>query len=238
MTKVKYISSFLLTSLLVVSCTSQQVADDKLSVQQKQKIEQCKSNTSSSKKIKREAVTTGCLASLVFWKAIGQDNPAALICAAGGAAGFLIGSSVAERKCEYAVKENQVDGEIRHAASMNQKFALFFIEQEANLLKQKKIVESLIAKVRKNGAERSSIKAVQSSLKTDLIKEKALLADLMKESSMKQETLILAKNNSTSNNKDVVKKLLDEIKALRRNISKMKRNSSELARLNTMTNQL
>lgn len=215
--------------LFITACTSNTHKPEE-SASHKQAIQACKDNLPASKKIKRDSITFGCLATLAFWKSIGQENPAALICAAGGGAGFLLGESVAERKCEYLDLASQLDGEIAHTSKLNSTFGLFFLEQESNLKLQQAKAEALNSKTQQTATSKAALESLQKDLASQLEKEKYVLAQLQEERQFKQETINEAKTAHLEQAK--TDQLLTEIKALLKNIKKLRENTQVLADIN------
>lgn len=215
--------------LFITACTSNTQKPEE-SASRQQEIQSCKDNLPASKRIKRESITFGCLATLAFWKSIGQENPAALICAAGGGAGFLLGESVAERKCEYLDLASQLDGEIAHAGKLNSTFGLFFLEQESNLKLQQAKAEALTSQTQQKTTNKTAQESLHKDLASQLEKEKYVLAQLQEERQFKQETINEAKAAHLEQAK--TDQLLTEIKVLLKNIKKLRANTQILADIN------
>ncbi|WMP16592.1 hypothetical protein [Thiothrix lacustris] len=219
------ITSIILALSVSAGC-SMNATKSTITPEQEKDIQACKTNLPSSKKIKKEAVTYGCLASLAFWKAIGQENPAALMCVAGGGAGFVLGDSVAERKCSYLNIANQLDGEIAHTSKTNGTFALFFIEQDLNLKLQQAQAEALLTAKEKASADKVALQKMQESLTEQLEKEQYLLTQMQEERQFKQETVNKAKQAKLE--KEKIDMLTNEIKSLIDNIKKLRENNKSL----------
>lgn len=193
-------------------------------------IAQCKSSLPSNKRIKKESITYGCLATLGFWKAIGQDNPAAMICAAGGGTGFLLGESVAERKCEYLDLASQLDGEIANTSQVNTKFGFFFMEQDMKLKANKSQADALLKQNQQETATRLARQNLHQQLSGELEKENRLLTQLYAEHGFKQQTLNEAK--AAQQDQQKTDQLKAEIDSLRKNIKKLRDNNHELEIIN------
>jgi len=226
-------------SIFATACSSKQVSsvnDQDITQAQKQKIEQCKENTPSSKKIKKEAVAFSCIASLAISRLVGRHDHKALICVAGGAAGYLIGSSVAERKCEYSVKDNQLEGELSHAHDMKKKFATYMAVLESKHKQQSGQVKALSALGAQGKADQSSIIYVQNKVLKNLNKQRAMLKLLNEERMTKNNTIDMAQSRYTDI--ETIRKLQTEVKSLLDNIKKMHQNSIALSKLNEVTKDL
>ncbi len=228
----------LLISLLsVVACSSQQlVQKEGITQVQRQKIQQCRDNTPSSQKIKKESVALSCIASLAFSRMIGQTNPKALICVAGGAAGFLFGSSVAERKCEYSVLDNQLEGELAHASGMQKKFGSYLSDLGSKLNKQTSQVAALSTLARQGKADQSSVVFVQNKILKNLSKQRGMLKTLNQERMTKVDTINMAQ--SRHQDIETIRKLQTEVRSLLRNIKNMQQNRLALSKLNNVTRDL
>ncbi len=226
----------LLISLLTACSTQQLVQKENITQAQSQKIQQCKDNTPSSQKIKKEAVAFSCIASLAFSRMIGQSNPKALICVAGGAAGFLFGNSVAERKCEYSVLNNQLEGELAHASKMKENFSPYLLNLENKLNKQSSQVAALTSLAEKGKADQSSVVFVQNKILKNLSKQRGMLKTLNQERMTKVETI----NMAQSRHRDIetIRKLQTEVRSLLKNIKKMQQNRLALSKLNNVTRDL
>ena len=96
-------------------------------------IKMCKSQLPVSKRLQLESVSTGCIVSYPIKRMINDKDPSPLLCLAGGASGFLLGESIAERKCAYLSKEQQLDGEIAHVEKLNQGMTTIFAQQSKDL---------------------------------------------------------------------------------------------------------
>lgn len=221
--------SFCAIGILIAGCstapsksqqTPQQIAD----------IDQCKSSLPSNKRIKKESITYGCLATLGFWKAIGQENPAAMICAAGGGAGFLLGDSIAERKCEYLDIASQLDGEIAHTSQVNTKFGFFFMEQDMQLKVHKSQAGALLQQNKQAAETQLAQQNLHQQLSGELEQENRLLAQLYTEHGFKQQTL--NKAIAAKQDQHKIDQLKTEIDTLRKNIKKLRENNQELKTIN------
>lgn len=229
----------LLLSLLsvVAGCSSQQlVQKEGITQVQKEQIQQCRDNTPSSQKIKKESVAFSCIASLAFSRLIGQHNPKALICVAGGAAGFLFGNSVAERKCEYSVLDNQLEGELAHASGMQKKFKTYLSDLGSKLDKQSAQVTALSTLAKQGKADQSSVVYVQNKILKNLSKQRGLLKNLTQERITKVDTIKIAQ--SRHKNIETIRKLQNEVRSLLQNIKKMKQNRLAITKLNNVTRDL
>jgi hypothetical protein len=218
-------------SSLIVGCSAlpEKVA---LTAEQAKSIEVCQVALPASKKIKKEAVTMGCLATLGFWKAIGQENPGALMCVAGGASGFLLGKSIAERKCAYLTLADQVDGEISHTAKMNGMFPLFFQEQNMQVALIKAQAKGVLAQYQQGQADKKSLEKMHESLAKQLQKEKQFLVQVQENSQFKQETSLKAKPKSIGISEEKQAALSAEIRALIQHIRKLRENIESMDMVN------
>lgn len=218
-----------LLSVSMISACSTTSSTTKLTSEQQQQVQMCKQSVPASKKVKKEAVTWGCLATLAMWKSIGQENPAAMICAAGGGAGFLIGDSIAERKCEYLTLESQLDGEIAHAAKMNRSFGFYLIEQGLSLKLTKAQAEGVLKQYEDGKQDQKALAAAQETLKKQIGKEQELLATIQQERQYKYSTLVKARQDKLEEGNQ--EKLQIEIVALLDNIKNMQENTQVLTKL-------
>lgn len=211
----------LLSSLFILSACSQQTAPT-------EGVQACLDKLPNSKLIKKQAVTTGCLLTAGFWKAIGQDNPASLVCMAGGGSGFLLGKSVAERKCSYRIIGDQIDGEIAHAQKVNLGFSMLLIEKAQNLATQEATVASLLAQHKAGQANLVYTKTVKQDIAEAAKSERQLVNTLMKEAAFKRKTL---NESRRLNKKDKTDSLQKEVILLTKNIKTLRKANIKLYRL-------
>jgi hypothetical protein len=210
----------LLTITLLSACSSQEKASERVQV--------CLDKLSNSQLVKKQAITTSCIVTAGLWKAIGQDNPASLICLAGGGAGFLIGSSIAERKCHYRIAEEQLDGEISHAKKVNFGFNMLFLQKSEQIMLQTMTVESLKAQHKEGQASLVYLKSVKEDTAKITKKERQLVNTLKKEVAFKNATLNKSKQ---LNKKEKIKSLRKEIILLNKNINLLRKENQKLYRL-------
>lgn len=219
----------LITTSLLVSCSNQvAVGNGDLNLAEKNSIKQCTSNLPASKKIKLQAVSAGCVASLALSKALGQSNPAALICMAGGAAGYMLGKSVAERKCGYISAEKQIQSELAHSRKVNANFANLLMEQQKNIRALDSKAADLLSEQQQGLNKRQELLQLQKQLKRTIAKESYLLQQFTEETQFKMQTInIIPKNNVAIQNS-----LLTEIHSLQKSILKMRINQNTLEKIN------
>ena len=203
-------------------------APSKLTREQAEQVEMCKSQLPLSKKIKLQSVTSGCMLSMAFNKMIGSNNPAPMICMAGGGAGLLFGESIAERKCGYMTLENQLDGEIAHAEKMNAGFSIVFAQQALDLKQYEMMASGLAAQKASDEKSLAEKEAFRKQLDEQLAKEWDILKASREEVQFKTETLQKSKALAR---KEKEEKLQEEIKALRSSIKTLQENTAKLARV-------
>ena len=200
---------------------------------QAEQINQCKAELPVSKKVKMQSVTSGCLMSVAVSKMTGSNNPAPMLCLAGGTSGFLLGESIAERKCGYITLEEQLDGEISHAAKMNAGFSVVFMQQEMALKKHELSAAGLSTQKASDEQGQVALSAFEQKLVEQLKQDQALLANTQNEFRFKRETLEKSRKLKQQEKED---KLLAEIRALQKSIKVLQENRLKLARLkNSLT---
>jgi hypothetical protein len=205
----------------LTSCSQQPVAKS-------DEVQACIDKLPNSKLLKKQAVTTGCLVSMAFWKAIGQDNPVALVCVAGGGAGFLLGQSIAERKCSYRVLEEQLDGEIAHTEKVNMGFPILFAQKTTKLAEQETMVNTLLAQKKAGTASINNTNKVLKTIHEAAQRERELVQTLAKETNFKHKTL---NESQRLKQAEKIQKLRKEIALLHKNIKKLREENLKLYRL-------
>lgn len=207
--------------LIVLSaCSSQEKTSESVQV--------CLDKLPNSQLVKKQGVTTSCMVTAALWKAIGQDNPASLVCLAGGGAGFLIGSSIAERKCHYRIAEEQLDGEISHAKKVNFGFNMLFLQKSEQIMMQKMTIESLKAQHKEGQASLVYLNGVKKDTAKITQQERRLVNRLKKEIAFKNKTLNSSKR---LNKKEKIEHLRKEIILLNKNINLLRKENQKLYRL-------
>jgi hypothetical protein len=210
----------IIVTLLITACSSQKVPS--------KSVQACLDELPNSQLIKQQAVTTSCLVTAGLWKSIGQDNPASLICLAGGGAGFLLGKSIAERKCHYHIAEEQIKGEITHAQKVNLGFSFLFLQKSESLLKQKLVVSSLVAQHKERNINLVYLNSAKKEMAAVTRSERKLVNILLKEMAFKQNTLKISRR---LNKKDQATALKKEIMLLNKNIKLFRKENLKLFRL-------
>lgn len=199
-----------------------------LDEQRSHKIQMCKQNLPASDKIKVQAASTGCIASFAFSKAIGSNNPAPLICMAGGASGLLLGESIAERKCAYVTQADQLKGEIAHAKQMNTGFAIVLAQQATELAAFESMLTGLQQQHAAQTNQLQQKQAVEANLTEQITKDQLLYKQLQDEFRFKQKTLADSKVlKQASQEAD----LLTEIQALQKNMKQLQASNAKFNRL-------
>ncbi len=175
----------IIATLVITACSSQEAPS--------KSVQACLDELPNSQLIKQQAVTTGCVVTAALWKAIGQDNPASLVCLAGGGAGFLIGKSIAERKCHYRIAEEQIEGEIAHAKKVNLGFTMLFLQTSESLLTKKAIVSSLVSQHKARNINLVYLNSKKKEIATAVQNERKLISILQKEVAFKNKTLAISR---------------------------------------------
>ena len=219
----------LLTASILTGCSNQVSPGNDLTIAEKNSIQQCINNLPASKKIKLQAVSTSCITTFAISKAIGQNNPAALICMAGGTAGFMLGKSVAERKCSYISAEKQIQSELTHAKKINSNFSNLFIEQEKNIRGLDARAVYLLNQQHQGHNKQQELLQLQQQLKKSIAKENTLLQQLTEDVQIKSQTINIASKKSTRDNQE---NLLTEVKSLQKSILRMRTNQNTLKKIN------
>ena len=213
------------TSLLVgvmlftlSACTTQQQVPS-------ESVQACVDKLPNSQLIKKQAVTTGCIVSAAIWKATGIGNPTVLICLAGGGAGYLIGKSVAERKCGYRIAGKQLASEIAHIQRINRNFPVLFMGKSKQLATQQAMVASLLTRRNEGKAKLAFISAVKKKIIEAIKNERYLVSSLSQEASFKASILA---TSMQLNNTDKTKSLQKEIALLHKNIRLLREENKKL----------
>lgn len=217
------ILSIVLFTSITAGCSSVPENTTEHSATDREKIAQCKLQIPDQDRVKKEAVSSGCILGLAAWKAIGQNNPASLICMAGGGAGFLLGDSIAERKCHYITLEEQLDGEIAHASSMNSKFSIYLLQSKKDLALSQLQVDALVAQQKTGKANAVQQTTLKQTLSKQLEKERLTMKQVQAEYRFKQETQKQARQSQ-----DKANKLLAEIRMLQTNIHQLRETEAKL----------
>ena len=210
----------IIATLVITACSSQEAPS--------KSVQACLDELPNSQLIKQQAVTTGCVVTAALWKAIGQDNPASLVCLAGGGAGFLIGKSIAERKCHYRIAEEQIEGEIAHAKKVNLGFTMLFLQTSESLLTKKAIVSSLVSQHKARNINLVYLNSKKKEIATAVQNERKLISILQKEVAFKNKTLAISRR---LNKKDKTTTLKKEIILLNKNIKLLRKENLKLLRL-------
>ena len=230
MSKRTFPSHLLLFISILAGCSTTGVLppEQKRSAIEQEQIAQCKKNVPDQDRVQKEAVTTGCITTMVAWRAIGQNNPAALICMVGGGTGFLLGESIAERKCAYLTEEERLNGEIAHASSMNSKFAIYSLQSKKDLALYEKQIKTLAAQRQAEAANSAEQEKLKQSLAKQLAKERQTIKQVQDEQRFKQATLQEARQKAKQASVEKADKLEAEIRILQKNIRQMQEAASKL----------
>ncbi len=215
----------MLAGSLLVGCSTMGSGMDEKQVAA---IQMCQQKLPVSDKIKLQSVSMGCVASMAFYKAIGSNNPAPMLCMAGGASGFLFGESIAERKCAYITQEDQLKGEIAHAKKMNTGFAIVFAQQSQELAAFELMVAGLRGQQADAAARREQMTKLESGLADQMANDQAMLKQVNDEFRFKQKTLVESKSLQKQDQEDA---LLAEIRALQKNVKQLQENNVKFAKL-------
>ncbi|MFZ1386077.1 MAG: hypothetical protein WBP46_01865 [Thiolinea sp.] len=191
-------------------------------------IQMCKRNLPVSDKLKLQSVSVGCMASMALSKAIGSNNPVPLICMAGGASGFLLGESIAERKCSYITQADQLNGEIAHAKKMNAGFVVVLAQQTTELSAFELMLTELRNQQLAAAAQVEQKAALEASLTEQVAKDQMILKQVQDEFRFKQKTLADTKR---LNQQAKANELLTEIQALQKNLKQLQETNAKFNRL-------
>jgi len=191
-------------------------------------IQMCKQNLPVAQKIKLQSVSIGCMASLALSKAIGSNNPASLICMAGGASGFLLGESIAERKCGYITQADQLNGEIAHTKQMNAGFAVVMAQQTTDLAAFELMVAGLRSQQTAAASQTTQKAQLEASLNTQIDNDRLVFKQVQEEFKFKQQTLAASKPLKQKTKED---ELLTEIRALEKNLKQLQASNAKFNRL-------
>ncbi|MCB1622538.1 MAG: hypothetical protein KDI44_17580 [Thiothrix sp.] len=207
--------------LLLTSCSTAPLTTG----EQAEKIAMCRQQLPAAQRIRTESVSMGCVASLAFNKMIGSNNPTPLLCFAGGTSGFLLGESIAERKCTYLTLEQQLDGEITHAQKMNGGFQTVFAQQAKELAQYQAQAAALADSKAEDAARRTQLEQLSRGLQNQLEQDDQLLQQTRAEFRFKQETLEATRSLQQQDKHD---RLLTEIRALQASIKNLQANNQKL----------
>lgn len=191
-------------------------------------IQMCKQNLPANDKIQLQSVSFGCMASMAFSKAIGSNNPAPLLCMAGGASGFLFGESIAERKCSYVTQADQLNGEIAHAKKMNASFAMVFAQQTTELSKFELLLTGMRSQQVADAAQREQKAKLAASLNEQVANDQVIFKRVQEEFRFKQKTLTDSKRLKQQPKEE---ELLAEIQALQKNLKTLQENNAKFSQL-------
>lgn len=214
----------LVYSGLLVGCATVAPVDE----QRAQAIQACKQKIPAAEKIQVQSVSMGCMASMAFSKAIGSNNPAPLICMAGGASGFLLGESITERKCNYATQAEQLDGELAHAKKMNAGFAIVLAQKSTELSALELMAQGLKQQQAAASAQTEQSKHLEASINADIADNQTLLKQARDEFKFKQQTLAASKGLKQQATED---ELLAEIRALQKNLKQLQESNAKFNQL-------
>lgn len=217
-------------SLSLFGCSTTTALDEKRA----HTIQMCKQNLPASDKIKLQAVSTGCIASFAVSKAIGSNNPAPLICMAGGASGFLLGESIAERKCAYVTQADQLKGEIAHAKQMNTGFAMILAQQATELAAFELMLTGLKQQQAAQTRKSQQQQALEASLNEQIAKDQLIYQQVQEEFRFKQKTLAASKRLKPSSQEA---DLRAEIQALQKNLKQLQASHAKFTRLRQSLNE-
>lgn len=212
------------------ACTTQPVTTPK--------IEACKAQVPLNKRTAIKAIPTSCLVKAAIYQSIGKEDPSILMCAAGGAAGFMLGDSIDTRRCGYRVFEEQLNGEIAHAKKMNRNFSLLLIQKTQQLHSQKAQITTLQKQKDSNQLSLQQKKHVAKSLGKTLQDEQAFSNTLQQELSFKSKTLQQSKKAQKDDYLEREKDLLQEITLLRQNIEKLRLENEKLSKLQAQLSEI
>ena len=208
----------------LVGCASTAPIDEKRA----NAIQMCKQNLPINDKIKLQSISVGCMASLALSKAIGSNNPAPLICIAGGASGFLFGESIAERKCGYITQADQLNGEIAHAKKMNAGFVIVLAQQTTDLAAFELMVAGLRSQQAADATQAAQKAQVEASLAEQVAHDKQVFKQVQEEFRFKQKTLAASRPLKQQAKED---ELLAEIKALEKNLKQLQASDAKFIQL-------
>ncbi len=210
------------------ACTTQQQVSS-------ESVQACVAKLPNSQLIKKQAITTGCIVSAVIWKTTGIGSPTVLVCLAGGGAGYLLGKSIAERKCSYRLEGDQINKEISHIESINRNFPVLYTDKAKQLVKQQATVSSLLAKHKEGKAKLAAINAVKKEISSAAETERYLVGMLNKDLVFKTASLARSRLLNKTNN---TKKLQKEIALLQKNIRILREENKKLYRLESQLSGL
>lgn len=220
----------LVWSLSLFGCATTTQFDEKRT----HAIQMCKQNLPANDKIKLQAVSSGCIASFALSKAIGSNNPAPLICMAGGTSGWLLGESIAERKCAYVTQSDQLKGEIAHAKQMNTSFAIVLAQQATELAAFELMLAGLQQQQVAQTSQLQQKQALETSLSDQITKDQQLYKQIQDEFRFKQKTLADSKVLKQTSEEG---KLLIEIQALQKNLKQLQASNTKFNRLRQRLNE-
>lgn len=215
-------------SMMLITACSNSPQKPKESASRQQEIQACKNNLPASKKIKQDSIVLGCAGPSIIGRLMDHKTYA---CVVGSGAGFLLGESVAERKCEYLNLAAQLDGEIAHTNQLNSNFNSVLQEQESKLKRQQAEAKALTANTQTAASNQSALASLQKDLNSQLAKERNTLAQLQEEQQFKQETVNQAQAAHLEQAK--TDRLTAEINTLRKNIEKLRVNNQALLNINS-----
>ncbi|MFZ1342553.1 hypothetical protein [Thiothrix eikelboomii] len=208
----------------LIGCTTTTPIDEKRA----HAIQMCKQKLPANDKIKLQSVSFGCMASMAFSKAIGSNNPAPLLCMAGGASGFLFGETIAERKCSYVTQTDQLNGEIAHAKKMNAGFTMVFAQQTTELSKFELMLSGLRNQQAVDAAQAAQKANLAASLAEQVANDQIIFKQAQEEFRFKQKTLADSKRLKQQVKED---ELMAEIQALQKNLKTLQENNAKFSQL-------
>lgn len=218
--------SVVCSMMFVAACSSSPQKPEE-SASRQQEIQACKDRLPASKKIRQDSIILGCAGPSIIGRLMDRKTYA---CVVGSGAGFLLGESIAERKCEYLNLTAQLDGEIAHTNQLNSNFGSVLADQESQLKRQQAEAKALTTNTQTASSNQAALTNLQKNLTNQLAKEKNTLAQLQEEQQFKQETVNQAQAAHLEQAK--TDRLTAEINILRKNIEKLRVNNQALLHIN------
>lgn len=201
-------------------------------------IEACKAKIPVTKRTAIKAIPTSCLVKAALYKSIGKDDPSILMCAAGGAAGFMLGDSVDTRRCSYRIFEDQLNGEIAHTKKMNGNFATLLSQKQQQLSSQQAQIATLQQQKEHKQQSLQQKQATAKNLDRVVQEEKQFAQTLQQELAFKSQTLQQSKQAQKEDYLEREQALTKEITLLRQNIKKLRLENEKLSKLQAQLSEI
>ncbi|MCF8088843.1 MAG: hypothetical protein K9K63_07360 [Desulfotignum sp.] len=184
---------------------------------------------SDKEKTVAEGTAVGAAVGTALGAVIGGGRGAAIGAAIGGAAGLTIGNIIAQRKNQYANREEFLTGEIQRVAEYNEKAREYNKQLQVEIARLSKEVDYLQTEHAQGEARKESLIAKKNELSKQLEFNDELEQDLSNELDVLIAILEEQEQGSEADESIHISELEQEILELENNLTELREGSVQLA---------